>query len=187
MNNGVLILECLSKSDPGSEGRFLSHMFDLMQVKSQYVEVRTHEQLFAMIQSCPFEYIHITTHGSVSEEEKFRGWWTPNGTAKKSRISALEGKVSCKAIISTACLSGTKGFGEYVVNKLGSKYYVGPNGSPKFHNSVFFAHIFYHKIFILGSGVKKAVASYRTSYKNPHKFTVYVRRNSNNSLQGRRP
>ena len=46
--NGVLILECLDKSDPGSEGRFLSHMFDLMEVQHQYVEVRTKYQMISL-------------------------------------------------------------------------------------------------------------------------------------------
>lgn len=45
--NGVLVLECLDHADPGSEGRFLSHMFDLMEVEHQYVEIRTRNQLIS--------------------------------------------------------------------------------------------------------------------------------------------
>ena len=64
---GVLVLECRDAGDPGSEGLFLSNMFDLMGVAHQYVEVRTKLQLLALLRTSPYELIHIATHGSVSK------------------------------------------------------------------------------------------------------------------------
>lgn len=67
IENGVLILECLADSDPGSEGRFLSHMFKLMKVKHQYVEAYTRYQLLALLKKSPFRLIHIATHGAMKD------------------------------------------------------------------------------------------------------------------------
>jgi len=73
---GVLILECLDGTDPGSEGLFLSHMFILMKVDYQYVEVRTKAQFLALLRTWPYELIHITIHGSVGNASgKFLGLW----------------------------------------------------------------------------------------------------------------
>lgn len=81
--NGVLILECLDEIDPGSEGRFLSHMFNLMEVPSQYAEIRTKEQFTAMLGANQFDVLHITTHGHVAtKNDKFIGFWTPKGTVR---------------------------------------------------------------------------------------------------------
>jgi hypothetical protein len=80
-DDGVLVLECIGKTDPGSEGRFLSHMFNLMEVESQYVEVRTKRQLLTMLESSPYNTIHITTHGSLKNTE-FKGFWTPGGSVR---------------------------------------------------------------------------------------------------------
>jgi len=80
---GVLIIECLDLSDLGSEGKFLSHMFDLMEVSHQYLAVRTKYQLLTLIKNSPYKVIQIKTHGSCRERKKreiFKGWWTPNGT-----------------------------------------------------------------------------------------------------------
>ena len=35
-DTGVLVLECIDKSDPDTEGDSYLHMFNLMDVKSQY-------------------------------------------------------------------------------------------------------------------------------------------------------
>ena len=177
--NGVLILECIEQSDPGSEGRFLSHMFNLMEVKSQYVEVHTPAQILSLIDCSPYKYIHITTHGVISNK-KFVGWWTPKGTVSKEDLMVLEGKLTDKIIISTACKSGKKAFCNYIVHKLRCKYYVAPKRSPRFRNSIFFAHIFYHKLFVLKQSVEDSYNAYNKKYKNPHCFTIYKRKNRPN-------
>lgn len=181
---GVLILECIDHSDPGSEGRFLSHMFNLMKVKSQYVEVRTRKQLLSLIGCSPYNYIHITTHGVVSE--KFVGWWTPDSEVDKANLRSLEGKLTGKTIVSTACGSGDKAFCKYIVHKLGCKFFLAPKGKPKFHNSIMFAHIFYHKLFVLKQSVNKSYEAYDKNYKNPHCFTFYKRnKRPNKALRAR--
>lgn len=127
MEKGVLILECLDRSDPGSEGRFLSHMFDIMDVPSQYVEVRTPNQFISLMACAPYEFIHITTHGCVSKpSEKFRGWWTPNGKVDQKSLGTLDGKLEDTVVVSTACKSADETFGRYVVDTLGSRYYIAP-------------------------------------------------------------
>lgn len=183
--NGVLILECIDRSDPGSEGRFLSHMFDLMEVKSQYVEIRTPEQLLSLMGFSPYKYIHVTTHGFISEE-KFIGWWTSKGIVHKTDLKALEGKFTDKIIVSTACKSGRKIFCKYIVDKLGCKYCIAPKKSPRHCNSIFFAHVFYHKVFVLHQDVENSYNAYDSRYKNPHWFTIYKRKSRPNKtlMQG---
>lgn len=181
---GVLIIECTDRSDPGSEGRFLSHMFDLMNVQSQYVEVRTPDQLIALMECSPYKYIHITTHGCVSTStDKFLGWWTPDGDVNRFNLGCLEEKMFKTIIISTACRSADKKFGRYVVDRLGCSYYIAPKQSPKFHNSIMFSHIFYHKHFILEQNTQSSYEAYDKNYKNPHKFSIYVRKRSNKKIQ----
>lgn len=182
MKKGVLILECLDQSDPGSEGKFLSHMFDLMGVDNQYVEIRTRAQFISMIKSCPYKVIHITTHGEVekisSNRERFKGWWTQDGPISKTIIDDnLENSLTGKIIVSTACLSGYTKYANYLIEKTGCKYYIAPEGSPSFHNSIFFAHIFYHKYFILNNKLNNIFERYDSRYKNPHEFSYFQAKN----------
>ncbi|WP_186187844.1 hypothetical protein [Burkholderia gladioli] len=176
MKHGVKIIECLDESDPGSEGRFLKHSFNLMQIESLYRHVNSIDGLLSEIAKSTFKYIHISAHGEVADEEdRFRGWWTPNGTGTKAKVAGLVGNVKATAIISTACKSGTKGFGRYVVDELGCQFFIAPAGSPLFYNASLFSHLFYHKLFKTKRGVVSAFNSYAENYKNPHRFRIYER------------
>jgi hypothetical protein len=170
--DGVLILECLGKSDPGSEGRFLSHMFDIMQVDSQYLEIRTKDQFLSMMRSNPFSTVHVTTHGSVAgSNERFVGFWTPNGTVRLKDFEerTLEGRI----VVSTACKSGTTAFSQAIIEKLGANYYIAPRSSPNFRSSIYFSHWFYHNTFVLKLSIARAINKYRDGYKNPHDFSLF--------------
>ena len=174
MKTGVEIFECLDPDDPGSEGQALKHLFNLMEVESKYMRVNSIDELLQRIADSKFKFAHISTHGSTDEEgQRFRGWWTPSGIGGKRRLSNFKSRIQTTAIISTACRSGVPSFGKYVVDELGSRYFVGPQLSPTFHNSIFFAHIFYHKLFKTKRSVSKAFSSYAQSYRNPHKFTLF--------------
>jgi hypothetical protein len=173
--NGVLILECLDKRDPGSEGLFLSHMFDLMKVANQYMEVRTKQQFLNLLLSSPYKFIHITTHGSVidgKKGERFCGFNFPDGEVTSNDLFFLKGKLKGNIIVSTACLSGDKKFSRQFIAITGCKYYIAPSGGPLYHNSIFFAHIFYHKHFILKKDVAEILHQYDKRFKNPHEFTA---------------
>ena len=173
--HGVLILECFDKADPGSEGLFLAHMFNLMHVDHQYVEVRTKRQFLSLLTSSPYELIHITTHGSVrrcESTDNFLGLWLRDGKITIRDLRRLKDKLQAYTIVSTACLSGDDSFAEAFVQTTGCDYYVAPSGSPTFHNAIFFAHIFYHKYFILKRSVSDILARYDEKYRNPHKFAV---------------
>jgi hypothetical protein len=171
---GILILECLDTTDPGSEGRFLSHMLNIMEAPSQYIEIRTREQLIAILKTNPFNAVHITTHGHVAgQSDKFQGFWTPKGTVRLEDLP--EGSLQKKIVISTACRSGTKKFAQLLVKRLSPTDYIAPTGSPKFHNSIYFAHWFYHNVLILKLSPAEAVKKYNEGYKNPHDFVHYER------------
>jgi hypothetical protein len=169
---GVLLLECLDKSDPGSEGRFLSHMFNIMQVKHQYIEIKTLPQLMALLKCSPYKIIHITTHGSVNKKEKFFGLWTKKGNLTSKQLESLKGKLKGYSIVSTACKSGTNDFRTSFIKTAQCDFFIAPKGSPKFHNSIFFSHIFYHKYFILKKDIKTILSQYNKKYKNPHNFVL---------------
>lgn len=176
MKSGVEIIECLDKNDPGSEGRCLEHIFKLMEIDTRYSHVSSIDALLQAIAKSKFRYIHVSAHGATGDEDQFKGWWTPKGIGSKSKVAELNGKVKATAIISTACRSGSKGFGRYVVNELGCKYFIAPTGSPRFYNASLFAHIFYHKLFKTHGSVTTAFRSYDKNYKNPHGFKLYVQR-----------
>lgn len=173
---GVLILECLDQADPGSEGLFLAHMFNLMEIEHQYVEVRTKHQILALLQKSPYEIIHITTHGSVKRRKKtkkFNGLWVKDGIITKNELKrSIQNKLAGYTVVSTACLSGKDLFAEDFTNITACDYYVAPSGSPGFYDAIFFAHIFYHKYFIKEKSVVKILAEYNKRYKNPHNFSL---------------
>ncbi|MBL5862161.1 hypothetical protein JBO49_16270 [Serratia fonticola] len=175
MENGVQIIECLDDDDPGSEGKCLWHILKLMKIEVKYLHVESINELLEAIISSKYKYIHISAHGCISKEKKFKGWWTKNGIGSKRKVAKYRGRVTAIAIISTACKSGTESFGNYVVNELGAQYFIGPTGSPKFYNASLFAHIFYHKLFKTKHGVRKAFNSYKKIYKNPHNFSLYAK------------
>ena len=174
-SKGVLILECSEESDPGSEGRFVSHMLDLMEVPHKYVKVKNKEDLVNRLQSSPFRIIHIATHGvfkKSKQDKKFIGIWTPTGKLKQSDLELLRDKLEERTIVCTACLSADKQFREKIIEVTGCSHYVAPIGSPYFHDAIFFAHIFYHKHFILKRSVRKSIGQYSRTYKNPHRFVI---------------
>jgi hypothetical protein len=167
---GILILECIDKNDPGSEGRFLSHMFSLMDVPSQYIEIRTKRQFVAMIEASPFNIVHITTHGYVTP--KFDGFWTP--AEEKLWIEDFsKDSLKGKTVVSTACRSGARKFARKFRKRVSAKYYIAPEGKPKFHNSIYFAHWFYHNVIVLKLSPTVAMKKYDEGYKNPHDFTLF--------------
>lgn len=169
---GVLILECLSKSDPGSEDKFLSHLFSLMNVPHQYIEVHTRYQMLALLKKSPYKIIHITTHGSVNDEDKFLGFWTKDGKVSEELLIPLSEKLDGYTIISTACMSASEEFRNDFISITLCDYFIAPTGSPYFFDSVFFSHIFYHKYFINKKNIKLILKDYNKRYKNPHGFCL---------------
>lgn len=169
---GVLILECLDDADPGSEGRFLSHMFNIMEIPSQYLEVRTKQQFVAVLGTNPFDVVHITTHGGVNRgEDEFKGFWTPKGVVRFDdlREDVLNGRM----VVSTACLSGQKEFAKRFKARVSAECYVAPKGSPSFRNAIYFAHWFYHNVLVLKLTPQRAIKKYDDGYKNPHDFVIF--------------
>jgi hypothetical protein len=175
MRHGVLIVECIDASDPGSEGRVLREVFKLMEVESSLVRVESIADLVTAMVKTDFEHIHVATHGAVTREEQFSGWWTPDGHGTRPILEKQQFSLACTSIVSTACKSGSKGFARHVTESWGSKYFIAPTGSPRFYNSALFSHIYYHKLFKTKKTVPKAFASYEKGYKNPHGFAIYKR------------
>lgn len=171
---GVLIIECVDRKDPGSEGMCLAHMLDLMRVERQYVEVRTKKQLMGLLRTSPYRVVHITTHGAVEERarsERFVGLVAGDGEVESSDLDKLQGKLKGCTIVTTACRSGDKKFVD-AIKRTGCSYYIAPRGSPWPRNAIFFAHIFYHKLFVLKKSVRDILAEYDGRYRNPHEFVV---------------
>jgi hypothetical protein len=172
---GVLILECRGRSDPGSEGKFLARMFQLMKVPHQYLEVRTKRQFLALLRTSPFRIIHVSTHGFLREgrtRDRFKGFWAPDGEIGAADLEKLKGKLKGISIVSTACRSAERRFGKALIKIAGADYYVAPKRSPRFHNAILFAHIFYHKLFVRRKDVSDILAEYAGRYRNPHEFAA---------------
>lgn len=173
--HGVLIIECLKDSDPGSEGMFLSHMLGLMEVEHQYVEVRTSAQLVGLLATSPYQIVHVTTHGSVrqrSGKEKFRGLWTPMGKLQVGDLGPLKGKLKGCSVVSTACLSGDRKFAKAFTKTTDCACYIAPSGSPTFPGAIFFAHIFYHKLFVMRKSIRTILREYDKRFKNVYGFAI---------------
>lgn len=176
MKTGVRIVECIDKEgDPGSEGRFLLEALRLMEVDVELFRVKKIEALFEAISTSEMKFVHVATHGALTDTNNFRGWWTDRGVGSKRTVKQMAPKAKCKAIVSTACKSGTSGFADYVVNTMGVPYYIAPTGSPRWHNAALFTHIYYHKLFQTKGTVEKAFGSYQRSHKNPHGFQLFER------------
>ncbi len=184
MRNGVLILECLDERDPGSEGQFLVHMFNLMSVDAQYVEVRTKRQMLLLLDRPPFRMVHITTHGrlvhrNTDRKPQFRGFWFPTEDLTLSDLSSLSGKLSGRSVITTACMSGERTFARRLVEATGCQYYVAPKKSPMYASAIYFAHLFYHKYYRLTEkfehDIPRIVEDYNDKHKNIPQFVVTAR------------
>lgn len=93
MKHGVCIVECFDQSDPGSEGRVLKEIFNLMQVESGLVRVRSIEDLFETIAASDMKYVHVSTHGAETNSKTFGGWWTHKGRTKKYKLFKTSGTV----------------------------------------------------------------------------------------------
>lgn len=176
MEDGVLVLECIDKDDdPGSEGRFIAHMLSLMQVAHQYVEIRTKRQLTQLIQSTPYSIVHVTTHGSINRTKKFVGLWTHDGALKGNALEDIRDELDGVTVICTACQAADPEFVATFVRITGCKLYIAPVEGPSFANAIFFAHVLYHKHFVLHRSITRAFAQYSGTYKNPHKFVITKR------------
>jgi hypothetical protein len=104
----VQIIECTAADDPGSEGRGLKHVFDLMEVESNLLRVKSIDQMLGAIADSKYKVAHIATHGSVNRTtDKFKGWWTPKGVGGRSKVAEFDDRFKQSAIVSTACRSGS--------------------------------------------------------------------------------
>ena len=179
MKTSVLIIECRDKAeDPGSEGWFIKHMLDLMDVANEIQPARSKARFLELLSSpaADSEVVHIATHGRIKvtpkgKPDKFMGFWTPdeqNVTVEEIAAAGID--LSGKVVISTACLSGQRGARAAFKSATGCKHYIAPIRGPDFHNAALMCHIFYHKRFVLKRSVKRAFSEYRDRYRNPHKF-----------------
>lgn len=175
MKSGVCIVECVDPEDPGSEGRLLSEIFKLMQIEHELQQVNSPEELFDALAQTKMKHAHVSTHGTVGDDDRFLGWWTPEGTGRKKIVDRLQPRLKCTGLVSTACKSGNAKFASYVVNTLGVEYYIAPRNSPWFHNAAFFCHIYYQKLFRTKRSVPAAFNSYEKYYRNPHGFVLRTR------------
>jgi hypothetical protein len=173
----VLIIEAEDKeNDPGSEGRFVKHMLDLMDIKNVLVPARTKVSFLDVLSSVEAKYkiVHIAAHGTTRtrmERKKFIGFWTPDGkTTTVEEIAARNIDLSGKSVISTACHSGQKEIRKAFKDAVGCKHYIALIGGPCFYNASLMSHIFYHKSLVLRKSVEDSFLEYSERYKNPHKF-----------------
>ena len=175
----VLIIESMDADDPGSEGRFVKHMLDLMSITSHYHKARTSAEFLRLLSSgsSNSDLIYITTHGEYEKigpkkRKKFTGFWTPKGIVTLEHLEAENIDLSGKTVISTACFSGQKLVGERFRDATDCKYYIAPRRGPHFHNAPLTCHLFYHKHLVPKRSVKKAFSEYDDRYKNPHDFRI---------------
>ncbi|AZC33213.1 MULTISPECIES: hypothetical protein [Pseudomonas] len=173
MTKGVCIIECVCEDDPGSEGKVLKEIFNLMQVKSKLIRVKSIKQLLKALTQTEMTHVHIATHGAVTKKKRFAGWWTHDGEGSHAKLRESSISLKGTTIVSTACQSGSQPFARLLTKELGCKNYIAPTGSPSFYNAALFAHIYYHKLFKTKKSVQKAFDSYAGRYRNPHGFTLF--------------
>jgi hypothetical protein len=174
MKKGLCIIECVDFDDPGSEGRFLRELMHLMSIPCSLERVSTIRELLEALSCTEMKYVHVATHGAITDKKKFKGWWTKKGVGSPKTFNTIKPRTKCEAIISTACGSGCSGFAREVIEQMGAKNYIAPVGHPQFHNAALFSHIFYHKLFHTKRSVATAFDSYMNAYKNPHKFKLFA-------------
>lgn len=173
----VLIIECTEADDPGSEGKFVKHMLDLMQIPNRYHKAKNQDKFIEVLSTCSPEadVVHIATHGEYeikSKRDRFTGFATPHRAVTIDAIEAACINLTGKTVLSTACFSGQKAAREAFKKATNCKHYIAPIRCPKFHNAALMCHIFYHKHLIRKRSVKTAFAQYEDRYKNPHIFCL---------------
>src|SRR5207253_1593165 len=72
MKNGVRIIECRDRSDPGSEGRLLQEVFNLMDVPSELFLADSIKELISAVSDSNYKYVHVSTHGVVEDNTSFK-------------------------------------------------------------------------------------------------------------------
>lgn len=181
--HSVLIIDCQDKGedpDPGSEGKFIRHMLNLMEVANEYRSVRMKTQFLNLLSTVPtaVDVVHIATHGYVvkprnKKKEKFVGFWTPDEEHLAiQEIASTKISLAGKTVVSTACRSGQKTPREAFKSATKCDHYIAPIKSPSFFNAALMCHIFYHKHLRLGRSVENAFSEYEDRYKNPHVFCL---------------
>jgi hypothetical protein len=174
----VMIIECMEADDPGSEGRFVKHMLDLMRIPNRYRKAKDQAEFIEVLStfSSEADVVHITTHGEYEEtkskRDRFTGFATPRRAVTIDAIKAAGIDLAGKTVLSTACFSGQKAAREAFKKATGCQHYIAPIRDPHFHNAALMCHIFYHKHLILKRSVKKAFREYEGRYKNPHVFCL---------------
>jgi len=166
----------MEADDPGSEGRFVKHMLDLMWISNRYRKVKDQTEYIKVLSthSPEADIVHIATHGEYEETKnrrrRFTGFATPHRAVTIDAIKAAGIDLTGKTVVSTACFSGQKSAREAFKNATGCKHYIAPIKAPRFHNAGLMCHIFYHKHLILNRSVANAFREYEDRYKNPHIF-----------------
>jgi hypothetical protein len=174
----VFIIECMEDDDPGSEGRFVKHMLDLMCIPNRYRKAKDQAEFIEALStfSPEADVVHITTHGEYektrSKRDRFTGFATPRKAVTIDAIEASGISLAGKTVLSTACFSGQKAAREAFKKATGCKHYIAPIKDPRFHNAALMCHIFYHKHLILKRSVKTAFREYEERYRNPHVFCL---------------
>ncbi len=171
-SQSVLIIECLDPKDPGSEGDFLRHMFKLMQINCDHERINTQKEMLDLLRLSQHQNIHITTHGSLDEKERFTGLWTTDGEFNINHFASLQGKLRSKNIVVTACKAFDGKFNKAFVELTFCSHFIAPRESVSFISSIYFSHIYYHKYFINNKSVSTVYTDYIDIYKNPYKFSL---------------
>lgn len=169
----VLIIECLDQGDPGSEGNFLLNMFNILEVKAQYLQLETKEQMLAIMSCVPnsVKFIHFTTHGWISD--KCDGLWTPQGSVEVRDLKEACPDLSGKCVVTSACKAGGVYFEQRFRYYTECKYFIAPEDSVSFKNAMFFSHLFYYNYFVLKKDIDKSFQAYTARYKNSYNWKLY--------------
>jgi hypothetical protein len=174
----VLIIECSHENDPGSEGHFLEHMFNIMQVKSKYVQANSHSEILNALGESKEDIIHISTHGSVKKtgngEKIFKGLWTPTGQLKTNHLALIQGKLKGKDLVVTACNAFDASFAESFIYITLCENFVAPKRAVSFTGSIFFSHIIYQKLLVQkAASLAEVVKQYDERYRNQYEFGCF--------------
>lgn len=176
---GALIIESRDKDDPGSEGRFVRHMLNLMGVDNEYKRAASKADFIRFITRASLSkpaLLHIATHGVCPDRRDkrqiFAGFWTPQGIVTIEDLRNANAVLSGVTVVSTACFSGQKVAREGFRSATGCEHYIGPRKGPQFYNAALTSHIFYHKHFVRKKSIRVAFSEYESGYRNPHVFCL---------------
>ena len=160
----MLILDFTPKHEGMSEGTIISEFIKISNIINEnniYVEYNDRlprkKDILKLFNDYEWDYIHISAHANKT------AFGLPKGNGKIDLKDLFEIEFHCKLLLSTGCNTGTKDFGDKMI-ECGCESYIAPNKEVYYNDSVLFSLLVYNHIFYESSAKKPNLKSINAAF-----------------------